>query len=508
MTTDRQIFKSVELVTAEIPMPDFLECKLRVQRDLHLPMCEDERTFHTLDGAKRVLPPTWNRADYEGDCVYRTEYAHRLECGAGYMWLWGGSEPVLLCHQDGRLRNDVCVLSSHTFRVDSYQRKDVLYVWSTPLTAKQVCRWAGVPFDDLAVHLPGYVTTPLFRRLTNAQELEVLCSVPCVRREAPVEVLRDALEASTNTTHVDQRSTITITDYCGCALVHVHVEKGYFNPDGLCAELSSGHVCATIECDRLCFRSDNGEPFTVKFKGCGRDGTFFGFADCELHSRTFYEADKPWCWDVPRIDWKVFDCCKLSLSRSPVTGEGRVDSDTICFDDSHGFRTNDAVIVTVGDESCLTRVISAKLHSIDIDRPHDWHHSHKCCKVKSFPAPLYLFGAGQDMMLGGLAQSQSGGWVSRFPVDMRGPTYVMMQIIDPVGSAQCEHISADGNIGGYIGKCVFMSIFRTLHEPAPRVLKFFPSRRVTQIHVRLLNPNGTLYQLQGMHWSATLLFHT
>lgn len=111
-------------------------------------------------------------------------------------------------------------------------------------------------------------------------------------------------------------------------------------------------------------------------------------------------------------------------------------------------------------------------------------------------------------MLGCLTPSHNGGWVSRFPVDLRGPTYVMMQIVDPIGSAQCEHVSADGTASGYIGKCVFMSIFRTLHEPVPRVMKFFPARRVTEIHVRLLNPNGTLYELHGMHWSATFLFKT
>jgi hypothetical protein len=211
---------------------------------------------------------------------------------------------------------------------------------------------------------------------------------------------------------------------------------------------------------------------------------------------------------LPAIEWSVFDCCRLSMARVPVTGEGHIESDTICFGDSHGFRTNDAVIVTVGDESRLTRVVCAKLHSIDIDRPHGWRHKDRSCFVKTFPSPLFLFGAGIDPVLGCLVPSHNGGWISRFPVDLRGPTYVMMQIVDPVGSAQCEHVSEDGTMSGYIGKCVFMSVFRTLHEPAPRVMKFFSGRRVTEIHVRLLNPNGTLYKLHGMHWSATLLFKT
>ena len=506
MTTDRQIFHSMELVTAEIPMPDFIECDLRVQKDLILPMCEDERTLRRLDGSKLVLPPTWNRVDYEGDCVYRTESAHRLECGAGYMWLWGGSEPVLLCHQDGSLRHDVCVLSAHTFTVRSHNRDDALYVWSTPLTYRQIADWAGVPFDEQCVNLCGFVATPLYMRLSDRQDMEMLCHIPCVKRQVSACEVRDALQAFSNVTNLDNCVRIVITDYCGCELVNVELGLGPFNPDGLCHELSCGHVSANIEYNRLRFRSHNGEPFRVKFSGRSRDGTFLGFASDELEGRTYYEADKALCWQLPPMEWRVFDCAKLSMSRLAVSHSGRIDCDKICFGGSHGFRLNDAVIVTVGDEARLTRVISVHLHSIEVDRPHGWHHDDESCNVRTFPAPIFLFGAGLNPVLGCLIPSLSGGWVSRFPVDVRGPTYVMMQILDPVGSAQCEHVSETGTVSGYIGKCVFMSLFRTLNEHAPRVLRFFPARRVTEIHVRLLNPDGSLYQLYGMHWSATLLF--
>lgn len=506
MTTDRQIFHSMELVTAEIPMPDFIECDLRVQKDLILPMCEDERTLRRLDGSKLVLPPTWNRVDYEGDCVYRTESAHRLECGAGYMWLWGGSEPVLLCHQDGSLRHDVCVLSAHTFTVRSHNRDDALYVWSTPLTYRQIADWAGVLFDEQCVNLCGFVATPLYMRLTDRQDMEMLCHIPCVRRQVSACEVRDALQAFSNVTNLTNCVRIVITDYCGCELVNVELGLGPFNPDGLCHELSCGHVSANIEYNRLRFRSHNGEPFRVKFSGRSRDGTFLGFASDELEGRTYYEADKALCWQLPPMEWWVFDCAKLSMSRLAVSHSGRIDCDKICFGCSHGFRLNDAVIVTVGDEARLTRVISVHLHSIEVDRPHGWHHDDESCNVRTFPAPIFLFGAGLNPVLGCLIPSLSGGWVSRFPVDVRGPTYVMMQILDPVGSAQCEHVSETGTVSGYIGKCVFMSLFRTLNEHAPRVLRFFPARRVTEIHVRLLNPDGSLYQLHGMHWSATLLF--
>ena len=500
MTTDRQIFYS------EIPMLDFVECKLRVQKDLNLPMCENERTLRRLDCSELVLPPTWNRVDYEGDCVYRTESAHRLECSAGYAWLWGGSEPVLLCDQNGSLRHDVRILSEHTFTVRSHTREDALYVWSTPLTYQQITNWAGVPFDDLNLGLCGFVATPLYRRLIDRHDMEMLCHIPCLRRQASACDVRDVLQASANVTNLTNIVSIVITDYCGCELANVELGIGPFNPDGLCHELSRGHVSANIEYNRLRFCSHNGEPFRVKFTGRSRDGSFLGFASDVLEGRTSYEADKALCWELPPTEWRVFDCTKLSMTRSAVTNLGRIDCDKICFESSHGFRLNDAVIVTVGDEARLTRVIAVHLHSIEIDRPRGWHHDGASCNVRTFPAPIFLFGAGFDPILGNLMPSRSGGWVSRFPVDVRGPTYVMMQILDPIGSAQCEHVSETGAVSGYIGKCVFMSLFRTLNEHAPRVLRFFPARRVTEIHVRLLNPDGSLYNLYGMHWSATLLF--
>ena len=508
MTADRQLFRSMELVTAEIPMPDFLECRLRVQRDLHLPMREEERTLRRLDGQEYVLPPTWNRVDYEGDGVYRTESAHRLDCAAGYMWLWGGCEPCLLAHANGDLRHAVCVLGSHTFKVEHRHSDHALYVWSPPLTFRQIAHWLGDDYTEVWARLQGFVMTPLYRRLTTRHDAELVCHIPCVRRSAKASELKDLLQICSNVTKIDHKTSISVTDYCGCELVHVVLEPGYFNPEGLCKELTRGHVRACIERDRLCFRSNNGEPFRVKFKGRGCDGTFFGFVFDELNGQTFYEADKALRWDLQPMDWSVVNCSKLAVSRPPVKGKGQLNDDKISFKDTHGFYVNDAVIIKVGDESRLTRVVHIGLQWIEVDKPHGWCYHDTKCTVESFPAPLFLFGADVDPMLGHMYQAPSGAWLSAQPVDIRGQTYVMMQIVEPSGSAQCEHLSADGNLTGYIGKCVFMSLFRTLDEHAPRVFKFFSNRKVSELHVRLLNPDGSLYNLQGMHWSATLLFRT
>jgi hypothetical protein len=509
MTADRQIFNSMELVTAEIPMPDHLECTFRVQRDLILPLCEEDRVLRNVEGFELVLPCTWNRVDYEGDGVFRTEVSHQLKHTPGNMWLWGGCEPFPLVHY-GKICHDVCVLGDHTFRVQgAHSHTHALYVYSTPLTFEQVAAWAGVPFDRTSTRLPGYTGTRLYQRLTSCELTELLCVVPCVLRRSPTSNLVEQLQTSSDVCYLAHKAQITITDYCGHVISSLKLPKGYFNPQALCIELSKDHIDASINCGRLCIRSRDKEMFRVSFKGQSADGTYFGFAFSELEGLSHYEADKAECWWLPRLKWTQIDCNKVAVKRLPVAGQGTVHEDCIKFEDAHGFREDDAVMVKVGEETYLTRVVHASLHCIEIDRPHGWGHAQdQACAVESFPPPLYLFGARGDPILGFLEPSDSGAWVSTQPTDLRGETYVLMQIVDPMGSAQCEQASARGTVSGIIGKCVFMSLFRVLNEHAPRIFKFFPSRRVTEIHVRLLNPDGSLYQMRGMHWSATLLFRT
>ena len=509
MTADRQIFSTMELVTAEIPLSEYLEVEFRVQTDLVLPLCEDERVLQRLDGETLVLPPTWNRVDYDGDGVFRTEVAHQLGCAPGNAWLWGGCEPFPLVH-GGSLCHDVHILGHRTFCLQGeHSHKHALYIWSTPLTVEQVTHWVGVPFDKQCVRLPGFMGTPLQQRLTSCDCLAECCEVPCVRLRASTADFVDQLQIVSNACVLPHCSTITISDYCGRELSALKLPAGYFNPDALCKELSHGDIEVSISGGRLWIRHREHEMFRVKFEGRSADGTYFGFAFSELEGRSSYEADKAECWCLPRLHWTAVECNKLAVTRVPMEGRGTIHGDTIKFEDTHGFRVDDAVIIKVGEESALTRVIAKRLHSIEVDRPHGWdRHQTLACSVKSFPAPLYLLSGVRDQIFGHMVPAHNGGWVSTQPLDLGGPSYVLMQILDPMGSAQCEQTSARGNVSGIIGKLVFVSLFKTLYEHVPRIFRFFPARRVTEIHVRILNPDGSLYQLRGAHWSATLLFRT
>ena len=81
------------------------------------------------------------------------------------------------------------------------------------------------------------------------------------------------------------------------------------------------------------------------------------------------------------------------------------------------------------------------------------------------------------------------------------PSYIMMQIIDPAGSANVQH-NAGQWCGAFIAKakpglyqcqCLWSSIF-----------KFSWAIKLTKIHVRFLCPDASLYKLNGRPWSMTL----
>jgi hypothetical protein len=93
-----------------------------------------------------------------------------------------------------------------------------------------------------------------------------------------------------------------------------------------------------------------------------------------------------------------------------------------------------------------------------------------------------------------------------YTMDLNGRFYIMVQLVDPPGSARVEQLSDDNhNITGFIAKAVLINTtVRTIDKGHPSVYKFFPARRITQLHFRFLNPDHSLYQLNGHRWAMTL----
>lgn len=98
--------------------------------------------------------------------------------------------------------------------------------------------------------------------------------------------------------------------------------------------------------------------------------------------------------------------------------------------------------------------------------------------------------------------------VAPYLIDLVGFNYVLVRIIDPIGSSHIEHVQVPNrtnSMTGIIAKLVLTRIaLRILDGYYPMKINFYSPKIVTSIQVQILNPNGSLYQLHGFPWTATL----
>lgn len=81
-------------------------------------------------------------------------------------------------------------------------------------------------------------------------------------------------------------------------------------------------------------------------------------------------------------------------------------------------------------------------------------------------------------------------------------TYVLLEMVSPVGSARIEHRYRSDHKTTILAK-ILLSFEPELERFFPMRATFFGGARLTQFHFRILNPDHTLYQLHGQPWRAT-----
>ncbi len=94
-----------------------------------------------------------------------------------------------------------------------------------------------------------------------------------------------------------------------------------------------------------------------------------------------------------------------------------------------------------------------------------------------------------------------------FTYRLQASTYILLEMIQPVGSARIEHRYKNDNKTTILGKII------TLNNPYldrffPMKATFYNGIRLEHCHFRLLNPDHTLYKLHGHHWQATFRLYT
>jgi len=124
--------------------------------------------------------------------------------------------------------------------------------------------------------------------------------------------------------------------------------------------------------------------------------------------------------------------------------------------------------------------------------------SKKLCGLKSyilgFPA-LDVLWSGTDT------------YSSPFTYRLESASYVLVQLLEPICSARIEHNYKGDNKINILGKIVILP-HPWLDRFYPMKSTFFTEIRLEHVHIRLLNPDHTLYQLHGHEWSATIRLNT
>jgi hypothetical protein len=103
----------------------------------------------------------------------------------------------------------------------------------------------------------------------------------------------------------------------------------------------------------------------------------------------------------------------------------------------------------------------------------------------------------------------NGGTVLESPYTYRlqATTYILLEMVYPIGSSHIEHRYKNDNRTTILGKII------TLFDPFldrfyPMKATFYTGIKLEYCHFRLLNPDHTLYKLHGHNWQATFRLYT
>ena len=94
-----------------------------------------------------------------------------------------------------------------------------------------------------------------------------------------------------------------------------------------------------------------------------------------------------------------------------------------------------------------------------------------------------------------------------FPADLVGWAYALLEMVEPSGQARIEHMGPKPYQevkSQLIGKFINLRNNLNLERFYQMTTTFFDKITLTQIRLRLLNPDYTLYQFHGREWSLTI----
>jgi len=97
-------------------------------------------------------------------------------------------------------------------------------------------------------------------------------------------------------------------------------------------------------------------------------------------------------------------------------------------------------------------------------------------------------------------------FISDTCVNLDHVTYILLDILEPIGDSRAEHFSEEkGNKARIFAKIILYPQFR-IERLYPMNMYIPETKKIMYLKMRILNPDHSLYQLHGQEWSATLVF--
>jgi len=194
---------------------------------------------------------------------------------------------------------------------------------------------------------------------------------------------------------------------------------------------------------------------------------------------------------------------------------------------AHGLQVGQLVSVTVGTDTytlVVSEVVSgttfrADLGALDLGgiAPNTpvGAVATECCTPSLLFAPrkrnyimgaIWGFGARDHLW----APDFQGTYTAPGAITLTPRHYVLVAIKSPIGSARFEHCDVNGSTPTNLIAKVNLDFsfnlnFQRFYNAR---MNFFSPTMVTQLHIQLLNADGSLYQLHNRHWSATFRLYT
>lgn len=323
------------------------------------------------------------------------------------------------------------------------------------------------------------------------------------------------------------RFTITVAQMFLVGAMVVNIPIGHYTPDSLADyidnQLPAIDVSITRDKCGVCrFVLTSDTQFTLDLTGpmSMAIASTLGFAPFYYSCQSEYVSSIPFaCTDGPPCVWSFALTTEhsstmiVSLSSpAPLTSVVSVNGSTIEYATAHGLSIGDVVTID-GQETIVTDVPSATSITVTLPTITIGTLNYPCCNLSLLLAPRKN-NSNTNALLGFPATDQfftSNTQVAPYSINNRARNWAMVAVEEPIGgSSRIEYLDFKGQTrSNYLGKLVFQLYpTRVLDGFYPMKMTFFSPTIVTKVRLKILNPDGSLYDLHGQEWSGTLRFHS